>query len=377
MDTEILILGAGPAGFSAAKAAAKRHARVLLAGAEPYLPYWRPRLPEILSTGAEIGGITMSGEDWFRKNDVECRTALRAASIEPERKTVRWEDGSSTEYGVLILACGSAPTVPPLPFTDRVYTLRSYRDAVEIHRECARRGRAFIVGGGVLGLETAFALAKLGCRVSVSVHGSLLSRQLDPQGGAFLQTLLEQEGVRFCTGDPADYPEETADACVIAATGVRPSVSLARECGLQVSRGILVDERMRTSASAIYACGDVAEYHGAVPGLISIASKQGETAGINAAGGDAVYQAIVPSPLLKVAGISVLSVGSMETGDGAQIYRRSRGTEYAAAVVTGGVLTGAAFIGDTAPGTRYKAWIESGRELEAASSFEELDRQIR
>jgi len=376
MDTDVLILGAGPAGYNAAKAAGKRKAGVILAGAEPYLPYWRPRLPEIVSTGAEIGSIRMSEEAWFRDNGIQCRTSKQAVSIDPGGKTVRWADGTATEYGALILSCGASPTAPPLPFADQVYTLRTYQDAMEIHRVCAERKKAFIVGGGVLGLEAAFALTKLGCHVSVSVNSYLLSRQLDSQGGDFLQALLEKTGVHICIGSPADFPEETEGACVIAATGVRPSLSLAQSCGIAANRGILVDEKMRTNVPGIYACGDVAEFSGAVPGLIAIAAKQGETAGINAAGGDAVYQTIVPSPLLKVVGISVLSVGSMQLSETARIYRRISGAAYSAAVVTDGRLTGAAFIGDTARGSRFKACIESGRELGAVSSFEALDALI-
>ena len=376
MDTEVLILGAGPAGYHAAKAAAKRKARVVLTGAEPYLPYWRPRLPEVVSTGAEIGSIHMSEEVWFRDNGIQCRISSPAAAIDPDVKTVRWEDGTATEYGSLILACGANPTVPSLPFADRVYTLRTYQDAMEIRRACSQRKKAFIVGGGVLGLEAAFALTKLDCRVSVSINSYLLSRQLDPQGGDFLQALLEKAGVHICVGAPEKFPEETEGACVIAATGVRPSLSLAQSCGIATNRGILVNEKMQTNIPGIYACGDVAEFNGAVPGLMAIAAKQGETAGINAAGGDADYQVIVPSPLLKVAGISVLSVGSMQISEDARIYRRVSGGEYAAAVVTGGRLTGAAFIGNTSRGSRFKACIESGRELGAASSFEELEAQI-
>ena len=376
MDTDILILGAGPAGYHAAKASAKRKAGVILAGAEPYLPYWRPRLPEIVSTGAEIGSIYMSQEAWFRDNGIQCQVSKQAVSIHPSEKTVQWADGTATQYGALILSCGAFPSVPPLPFADKVYTLRTYQDAVEIHRVCVATKKAFVVGGGVLGLEVAFALTKLGCQVSVSINSYLLSRQLDAQGGAFLQGLLEKTGVHICAGAPADFPEETAGACVIAATGVRPSLSLAQSCGIETNRGILVDEKMRTNLPGIYACGDVAEFNGAVPGLMAIAAKQGETAGINAAGGDADYQTIVPSPLLKVAGISVLSVGSMQLSETGRIYRKVSGAEYAAAVVTDGRLTGAAFIGNTARGSRFKACIESGRELGAVSSFEELEAKI-
>lgn len=376
MYADVLILGAGPAGFHAAKAARKFKSGIVLAGAEPYLPYWRPRLSEIVCTGSQVESIRMSGRDWYEKNGIECRTSQKAVSIDSAGKTVRWEDGSSTEYGSLILSCGAQATVPPLTLAEKVYTLRSYADAVEIHRQCINRKKAFLVGGGILGLETAFALIQAGCCVTVSVHSYPLSHQLDREGGLFLKTLLEKEGIVVCCGDPANFQAEINGACVIAATGVRPSLDLAEGCGIQTDRGIVVDEKMRTSVPGIYACGDVAEYDGVVPGLMTIAVKQGETAGINAAGGNAAYRAITSATMMKVAGLSVFSIGNMNSSENTQIYRKTGDGNYAAAAVTEGRLTGAAFIGEIALGMKFKGWIESGREIGPVASFEEIESRV-
>jgi len=376
MHAEVLILGAGPAGLSAAKAACRQKKGVILAGAEPYLPYWRPRLSEILASGGQAESIRMYGEDWFAQNGVECRTSHRAAAVDPMKKTVQWQDGSVTEYGRLILACGALPQIPEIPFTEQVCTLRSYDDAIEIRRRCEQTKKAFIVGGGVLGLEAASALVKLGCSVAVSVHSYPLSRQLDQEGGRFLDALLGKEGITVCCGEPADFKAEMDGACVIAAAGVRPDMALAKACGIKTDHGILVDEKMCTNVPDIYACGDVAEYQGAVPGLMAIATRQGEVAGLNAAGGDAAYRAILPSPLMKVAGISVLSIGSMKLVPDARIYRRISGNAYAAAVVTGGRVVGAAFIGEIALGMKFKSWMERGGTAADASSFEDIERAV-
>lgn len=376
MRAEVLILGAGPAGLSAAKAACRQRKDVVLAGEEPYLPYWRPRLSEILTGGGQMESIRMYGEDWFAQNGVKCLTSHRAVTVEPAQKTVQWGDGSTTEYGTLILSCGALPQIPEIPFAEQVCTLRSYDDALEIRRQCEQTKKAFIVGGGVLGLETASALAKLGCSVAVSVHSYPLSRQLDQEGGQFLDAILGKEGITVCCGKPADFKAEMDGACVIAATGVRPDMALAKACGIETDRGILVDEKMRTNVPDIYACGDVAEYQGAIPGLMAIATRQGEVAGVNASGGDAVYCPVLPSPLMKVAGISVLSIGSMKSVPGARTYRRISGDRYAAAVVAGNSVVGAAFIGEIAMGTKFKSWMERGGTIADASSFEDIEKAV-
>lgn len=376
IHTDVLILGAGPAGFQAAKAAGRFKGTVQLSGAEAYLPYWRPRLSEIIFTGAQEKSICISNEEWFQANSIQCRVSRRAVSIDPSQKTVRWEDGDSTDYRSLILACGSAPAIPSFPTAEKIYTLRSYPDAIEIRKKSIHCKKAFIIGGGVLGLETAFALKKLDCQVAVSVHSYLLSHQLDQEGGLFLKKLLEKEGIVICCGDPVDFQEESTDACVIAATGVRPSLELAESCGIRVNRGIIVDEKMRTNISDIYACGDVAEYGGAVPGLIEVAVKQGETAGINAAGGEALYRPVFPSSFMKLGKLSVLSIGSMKPLKNSQIYRRINEKGYAATIVTEGKITGSAWIGDITPGIKFKKWIESGKEIGSIDSFEELETKI-
>lgn len=376
MDADVLILGAGPAGFGAAKAASRRQKGVVLAGEEPYSPYWRPRLSEILTSGAPMESIQMSGEDWFRESSVKWLPSHKAVFIDPKEKSVRWQDGSTTEYGTLIFACGAQPQTPKLPSGQRVYTLRSYDDALEIRRQCREKKKAFIIGGGVLGLETAFALVKLGCRVAVSVHSYPLSRQLDQEGGQFLDGLLQKEDITVCCGEAADFGAEMDGACVIAATGVRPNLELAEACGIKTSRGILVDERMHTNVPGIYACGDVAEYQGVVPGLMAIAARQGEVAGTNAAGGDTVYRAVLPSPLMKVGDISVLSVGSMETAPDMKLYRRITSNSYAAAAVTGDAVTGAAFIGEIALGMKFKRWMEKGGVIAGAASFADVEKAV-
>jgi NAD(P)H-nitrite reductase large subunit len=372
--TDVLVIGAGPAGLSAAKAAAAAGKNTVLAGSEPLPPYWRPRLPEILRSGAAADTILMKNADFLKSSGITFLPSKTAASINPGRRSVTWSDGSQTEYGALVLACGSHANLPQVPGADKVYVLRSYADAAAIREECLKKRKAFVVGGGVLGLEAAYALALSGCKVAVSDRNEYpLSRQLDREGGLFLKALLEKAGLAIRSPKDSDkIPDDMKDACVVAAAGVRPCTELAASCGISVGRGITVDSSMRTSCEHIYACGDVAEFEGACPGLMPIASAQGEVAGKNAAGVSAQYKKVLPSPMLSVAGVSVMSVGSVDIPQGAKALREQSGSNYALAVVSDGKLNGAAFIGDTSSGFKFKKFIESGGEVGDVSTFGEV-----
>lgn len=378
MKTEILIIGAGPAGLNAAKAARKCGKQTILVGAEPFPPYWRPRLPETICSGAKINDILMQSADWFSSAGIQFSPSVKACDIDPVKKTVIWEDGSSTEYASLILACGSSPNIPAVPFAEKVYPLRAYSDALAIREACVRAHRAFVVGGGVLGLEAAFAVSQLGAKVSVyDISDYPLPRQLDREGGLFLKQLLEKKGILIHGGGNIEqYQAELKGACVIAAAGVRSSTDLAKKCGIKTNRGILVDEHMQTSANDIYACGDVAEFSGVIPGLMAVAAKQGEIAGANASGLNAVYHAVTPSPMTKVAGVSVLSIGSVQAAEGVQFYRKYGGENYALAAVSSGKIVGAAFVNDISLGMKFKKYIENSSAIGEVSSYEEIVRKL-
>jgi nitrite reductase (NADH) large subunit len=345
---------------------------------EPFLPYWRPRLPEVIHTGAPAESIFIDSAEKLEAQGIQFLASKKAAAIDPAKKTVSWEDGSATEYDALVLACGSFPNMPPVPFTDAVYPLRTYEDAVRIRQESRRAGKAFVVGGGILGLEAAFAVSQLGVPVKVyDISDYPLPRQLDREGGMFLKKRLAKEGITVLSGAALEtFKPDIEGACVIAAAGVKPATELASRCGIKTNRGILVDEYMRTSEPDIYACGDSAEFSGAVPGLIAIASAQGDAAGANAAGIETVYHPVIPAPNMEVAGISFASYGSVQAAAGTDVYRRTTGNDYAIGVVTAGKLTGIALIGNTAAGIKFKKWMEKGEDIGPVSSFDDIERRI-
>jgi len=259
--------------------------------------------------------------------------------------------------------------VPPIAGATKqgVQTLRTLEDALRLCEGARSCGQIVIVGGGLLGLDVAVSLRHWGCQITVlEALPRLLPRQLDPEGAAMLQHLIEERGIQVIVGDLCDEVlgegsvtgvrlrsgRELAACLLLILAGVRPNTALASEAGLPCQRGILVNERMQTSLPDIYAVGDCAEFGGHVWGIIPAALAQARVAGSQIAGAkDVVYEDIVPSTTLKVSGIDLTSLGEVNPeAEGAQEYRyvdQERGI-YKKLVVRDGRVVGAILLGDRA-----------------------------
>ncbi|HEY3187348.1 MAG TPA: FAD-dependent oxidoreductase, partial [Solirubrobacteraceae bacterium] len=255
----------------------------------------------------------------------------QATRIDRAGRQVVLGTGEVLKYHRLILATGSSSFVPPIEGfgAQGTFVLRSADDALDIRAFAQRHGArtAVVAGGGLLGLEAAYALHKLGLRTAVLERSDrLLRRQLDARAAELLGSYIEGLGIEIVTdasttavsaNGRVDYVELEdgrslrADVFLVAA-GVSPNVALARAADLPVNRGVLVDERMRTADPAIFACGDVAEHDGGVAGLWPTAVEQAEVAADNAVGGEKAYAGAPPVTILKVVGIELTSIGRFE-----------------------------------------------------------------
>jgi len=243
------------------------------------------------------------------------------------------------------------------------FVLRTADDALGLRAFAQRHGaqRAVVAGGGLLGLEAAYALHKLGLRTTVLERGDrLLRRQLDARASSLLQDYLEGLGLEIARDAEtvalssdgrvnlamlADDRMFPADVFLLAA-GITPNIDLARAAGLQVNRGVLVDERMRTSDPHILAAGDVAEHAGRVHGLWPVAVEQAEVAADNAAGGDKAYVGSIPFTMLKVVGVELTSVGRFEEQAGDDVVAiEEPGGKYRKLVIEDGRIVGAILLG--------------------------------
>lgn len=375
MSEPLVIVGNGMAAArlvdELAKTALGRYA-VAVIGEEPRLAYNRVLLSSVLAGETGSHEIELRPADWWRHRGVTVRYGYRVTEIDVGRRELKIEGEESVEYSKLVLATGSTPLRLNLPGADLagVHTFRDSRDVDLLLTLAAARKRVVVVGGGLLGLEAAYGLAKAGAPVTLlHLMDRLMERQLDASAADLLKTLVEGKGIRILLnastarihGDGHVEAVELADGsrieadAVIFAAGIKPNVALAKEAGIAVNRGVVVNDLMQTSSSDIFALGECAEHRGTCYGLVEPAYEQARVLARHLAGRSAAYQGSVVSTNLKVSGVSVFSAGDFMGGEGSEslvLTDRRRGT-YKKLVIADGRLTGAVLIGDTVDALWY------------------------
>ncbi|MCX5758857.1 MAG: FAD-dependent oxidoreductase, partial [Candidatus Hydrogenedentes bacterium] len=363
----VVIVGGGIAGITAAESVrdACPDAAIALVSKESILPYYRLNLTRYLAGEVSADQLPVHPESWYAERGIRLLLGEEAAAIEPEAHAVRLASGASEPYDKLILACGAHPFVPPIEGAtlDGVSALRTRDDADRILDAIRPAAPWVVIGGGILGLETAGALAQRGVRVTViENYDWLLPRQLDKPAAKRLQAFVTAKGIavhyrgktdaiegggRVHAVRLADGARLPADGVVIA-TGIRPNSHLARKAGLEINQGVVVDAHLATSHPDIFAVGDVAEHRGIVYGLWEPARYQGSIAGLNAAGIPTEFGGLPRANTLKVLGIDLFSIGTIAPTDGSfTVIREEMDTGYYAFLFRDNTLAGAMLVGDT------------------------------
>jgi nitrite reductase (NADH) large subunit len=378
----IVIVGAGPVGVRLAVELrqAQPAAAVFIYGDEPRQPYNRVRLSALLS--GEDGWADFT-EGLTLPEGVERRFGCRVTAIEPEAHRLRDETGTTLAYAHLILATGSRPHVPEIPGIGLkgVFTFRGLTDAEALQARLASSRRIAVVGGGLLGLETARALHRYRTGVVVvEHHPRLMPNQLDDAASMRMQAHVEASGIEVVLDDGpmailgASRVEGlrlrsgAVLACdtVVFAAGIRPNIDLARDAGLAFQRGILVDDQMRTSAPDIFAVGECAQHRGQVYGLAAPGFEQAAVAARVITGGTASYAGSLSATRLKVARWPVFSmgeVGAWELPDLAQAHGHADDDGYRKLVTRRGRLIGALALGEWDALSRIQEAIQHQRRL--------------
>src|SRR5882757_10865514 len=292
-----------------AKVALGRYA-IAVIGDEPRLAYNRVLLSSVLAGETASHEIELKPAAWWRDRGVTVKYGCRASEIDVGRGEVKVAGDESIEFSRLVLATGSTPLRLNVPGADLggVYTFRDSRDVDLLLALAAQHKRAVVVGGGLLGLEAAYGLAKAGASVTlIHLMDRLMERQLDAPAAELLKTLVERKGIEvllsantarlhgetFVEGvELTDGRQIDADAVIFAA-GIRPNVALAKDAGLPVNRGIVVDDHLQTAASDIFALGECAEHRGTCYGLVEPAYEQARVLAHHLAGGDDSYSGSV------------------------------------------------------------------------------------
>jgi nitrite reductase (NADH) large subunit len=329
----VVIIGGGIAGVTAADFIRRGHpdCEIHLVGQESHALYNRMGISRLVYGRSAMQGLYLLPEQWYDDHAVHAWLNTMARRIDVRSRRVLLGTGEMLPYDRLILAMGSSASIPPIDGLNRPgsFVLRQAGDAMGIRAYTQQRGcrRAVVAGGGLLGLEAAYSLHLLGLQVTVLERGKrLLSKQIDPRcselvGGHFakagIQVLRGAETERVA-GSPAVSGVVLKDGrtlpceVFLAAIGIRPNVELARDAGIPVGKGVLVDDRMRTRVRWVFAAGDVAEHNGQVLGLWPIAVEQAEAAAVNALGGDVLLTAETPATILKGVGLELFSIGRVE-----------------------------------------------------------------
>ncbi len=317
-----VIIGNGPASVNAAQKMRQLspEADIILVSEEAQPYYARPRLPEFIAGQTTADKLTVFPLSWYAKQQIQLILNTTITNINTTRKTVFYS-GHELSYDKLLLATGAKAFIPALPGNDLpgVFSLRSLADAIRIREYAQNKKDIILIGGGLLGLELAGSFCQPNRKIIILEHSaSLLSRQLTPDKGAKLRSLLEQRGMIFhflenCTSI-TNSPELTVltkdhsftGQMIIFSAGVSPRSELAQSSGLNVKKGIIVNEFLQTSAPEVYAAGDCLQLGDKLWGFVKSATEQGKVAAENMVlGNKLAYQDTLIEVSLKVSGIDL------------------------------------------------------------------------
>ena len=347
MATRIAVIGTGAAGATAALQARKfsREAEITIFNEEEYSQYSRCGLPYTISGKVkEFEDLVLMPPDNWESVKIDAKLGTVVSHIDHKAKKLAYEgaDSGELQYDALIFATGARNANPPIEGLDkkRVYGLRTIDDAKTLAKEADNAKKGVVIGGGLVGMETAEAFVERGLDVTVvEFLPNCLLAMVDSDMADIVEEHCREHGLKILTNTAAqkitgdDSPkgvivknretdEETEISAdfVVVATGVRPVTELAESIGVKIgkSRGIITNEKMMTNLENVYAVGDCAESPefitgtGIVAGLGTVAVRQGRVAGINAAGGDVRYPGTVGAKVTKLFGLEIASTGLTE-----------------------------------------------------------------
>ncbi len=387
LKERLVVIGNGMAGMRTVEellALAPHRFDITVIGAEPHANYDRIMLSAVLAGEKAIDDIVINPFSWYRENGVTLVTGDPVTAIDPRARTVVCASGQVIPFDRLLLATGSKPLAPPIPGLQLpgVCSFRDIADVETMIEASQRHRRAIVIGGGLLGLEAAWGLKRRGMSVAV-VHlmPTLMERQLDAAAGRLLQRDLDRRGIAFFTNGQteeilgseraegvrlADGREVSADLVVLA-IGIRPNIDLGRKAGLDVNRGIVVGDDLRTSDPDIFAVGECIEHNGQVFGLVAPIWEQAQICAQRLAGDEiAAYATPYFFTKLKITGIDVFSAGTLGATDDADaeltFHDAKRGV-YKKLVLREDKIVGTVLYGDVADGPWYVQLMRTGTNV--------------
>lgn len=378
-----VIIGDGVAGMTAAQEVRKidKDSQIKILSEEKYLPYYRVKLSHFISKSFKPEDLLIHNDYWYRERNIDVSLNTKVKGVDVINSRVVLENGDNINYNKLLIATGSSSFIPPVEGADKngVYALRSLYDLQNIQAFIKNCEEVAVVGGGLLGLEAAWALMERGLTVHVVEFSPyLLSRQLDEELATHIMSKLEEKGLKIhlsaasqeilgeesVTGILLKDGREIKADMVLFSTGVRPNINILPGSDIAINKGVIVDDRMRTSHKDIYAAGDVAEFNGVILSLWSVATDQGKIAGKNMAGEEESYALPQPATLLNIGEISAFSVGEIK--ENMETLSHHEGDVFHKLFIEDGKLIGGVLTGDVKKMVVLKKAVNSKADL---SSF--------
>ncbi len=386
---KIVVIGNGLAGTMAAKTMRELDSQVEIdIFAEEKHPYYpRPNLIEYIAGNLPYERLFAFSGDWHVRQKINIHLGESIRRILPESGTVELAGGRREKYDRLLIAGGASSFIPPIKGADKkgVFALRSLDDAEAMLEYLKGHPNVLVIGGGLLGLETARALRSKGAEVEVvEFFDRLLPRQLDSSGAEVLKKQIENAGIRVRLGvtteeiqggkevngvalkDGAKIPA----GMIIIAAGVRPNLTLAKESGVAFERGIVVDDLQRTNQPNVFAAGDIIQHRGKTYGIIPAAFEQARASAHNMVDLEKKYEGTTPTNTLKVVGLNVTSVGLINPeGEGYKEHSRVQHEEgvYKKVVVQDDALVGAIWMGTKKGANEIVKAVASKRKVDRAA----------
>lgn len=362
-----IVVGNGIAGiiFSKTLREADSQMEIDIYTDEIYHYYPRPNLIEFLALNLPYEKIFAFPAEWYEKRGLNVHLQKPVRKIDLDTQKVETEGGKKERFDILFLATGARAFIPPIKGSDKkgIFTLRSVEDCTAILDYFKGHPQISILGGGLLGLEIARGMKARGAEVEVIEYfDRLLPRQLDEQGASLLKQQIEKMGIKVRLGITAEAflgekevkglmlkgGKELKTEMAIVAAGVRADIDLAKGAGLEVDRGVIVNDYLQTTHSHVYAGGDNIQHRGKSYGIIPAAFSQAQIAAHNAVGDHQIYRGTVPSNTLKVVGIHLTSIGLIKPEDPSyQEWRKEEPEKglYKKIVVHEGIPVGAIWLG--------------------------------
>lgn len=382
---KLVVIGNGMAGISTVEQILKLTSRydITVFGTEPYPNYNRIMLSYVLEGSKTIDDIVLNDLHWYEDNGITLHTGTTVSRIDADTREVVTNEGTRVPYDKVIIATGSSSFILPVPGHDKegVVGFRDIADCNMMLEAAKQYKKAAVIGGGLLGLEAAKGLVQLGMDVTV-VHlmQDLMERQLDPQASAMLKAELERQGIRFKMGaqtaeliggervEGLRFADDTVlDAdFVVMAVGIKPNTLVARESGMEVNRGIVVDDYMQTSLEGVYSVGECTEHRGVCYGLVAPLFEQGMILAKHICGVEtAPYEGSVVSTKLKISGVDVFSTGEfLDSPDHTVISHKDDWKRtYKKILLRDNIMVGAVLFGDVTDSAELQKLIKQKTEM--------------